>query len=148
MPAELELELGGGVREVPAAEWNALVGDGSPFLEWEWLASLEEAGCVGPETGWAPRPLLLREAGRLVAACPLYVKCHSEGEFVFDWGWADAAERAGIATTPSCWWACPSRPSRAGAAWSRRIAIGRTGCASSPARCASSASRTTSRACT
>jgi predicted N-acyltransferase len=108
--AELELELGGGVREVPAVEWNALVGDGSPFLEWEWLASLEDAGCVGPETGWAPRPLLLREAGRLVAACPLYLKGHSEGEFVFDWGWADAAERAGIAYYPKLLVGVPFTP--------------------------------------
>jgi hypothetical protein len=108
--ADLELELGGGVREVPATEWNALVGDGSPFLEWEWLASLEDAGCVGPETGWAPRPLLLREAGRLVAACPLYLKGHSEGEFVFDWGWADAAERAGIAYYPKLLVGVPFTP--------------------------------------
>lgn len=108
--AELELELGGGVREVVPAEWNALVGAGSPFLEWEWLASLEDAGCVGPETGWAPRPLLLRDAGRLVAACPLYLKGHSEGEFVFDWGWADAAERAGIAYYPKLLVGVPFTP--------------------------------------
>jgi hypothetical protein len=105
-----ELELAGGVREVPAAEWNALVGDDSPFLEWEWLASLEDAGCVGPETGWAPRPLLLRDAGRLVAACPLYLKGHSEGEFVFDWGWADAAQRAGIDYYPKLLVGAPFTP--------------------------------------
>jgi predicted N-acyltransferase len=108
--AELDLELAEGVREVPAPEWNALVGDGSPFLEWEWLASLEEAGCVGPETGWAPRPLLLRERGRLVAACPLYLKGHSEGEFVFDWGWADAADRAGIRYYPKLLVGVPFTP--------------------------------------
>jgi len=94
--AELELELRGGVGEIPREQWNALVAGESPFLEWEWLASLEEAGCVGEQTGWAPRPLLLREAGELIAACPLYLKGHSEGEFVFDWGWADAAQRAGF----------------------------------------------------
>lgn len=105
-----ELELGEGVARVAAGEWNALVGDESPFLEWEWLASLEEAGCVGPETGWAPRPLLLREAGRLVAACPLYVKGHSEGEFVFDWGWADAASRAGISYYPKLLVGVPFTP--------------------------------------
>ena len=105
-----ELELGEGVRELAASEWNALVGDESPFLEWEWLASLEDAGCVGPESGWAPRPLLLREAGRLVAACPLYVKANSEGEFVFDWGWADAANRAGIAYYPKLLVGVPFTP--------------------------------------
>src|SRR5262245_22161215 len=108
--AVAELELGGGVRELAAGEWNALVGDESPFLEWEWLASLEEAGCVGPETGWGPRPLLLREAGKLVAACPLYVKGNSEGEFVFDWGWADAAQRAGLAYYPKLLVGVPFTP--------------------------------------
>ena len=79
-----EFELLEGVAEVPREEWNELVGDGSPFLEWEWLASLEESGTVGPQTGWGPKPLVAREGGRLVAACPVYVKGHSEGEFVFD----------------------------------------------------------------
>lgn len=105
-----ELELGEGVRQLAAGEWNALVGEESPFLEWEWLASLEDAGCVGPETGWAPRPLLLREAGRLVAACPLYVKGNSEGEFVFDFGWAEAAGRAGIDYYPKLLVGVPFTP--------------------------------------
>ena len=91
----VEVETLSGVREIPAAEWNALVGDESPFLEWEWLASLEDAGCVGAKSGWTPRPLVVRDSGRLVAAVPLYVKTNSEGEFVFDWGWADAYERTG-----------------------------------------------------
>jgi hypothetical protein len=94
------LELAEGVRALPREAWNALVADESPFLEWEWLASLEEAGAVGAETGWLPRPLVAREGGRLVAACPLYVKGHSEGEFVFDFAWAEAAERVGIRYYP------------------------------------------------
>jgi hypothetical protein len=98
------------VSEIPRDEWNALVGDESPFLEWEWLASLEQAGCVGERTGWAPRPLVARDAGRLVAACPLYVKGNSEGEFVFDWGWADAAQRAGIAYYPKLLVGVPFSP--------------------------------------
>ena len=99
-----------GVAAVPRDAWNALVGDASPFLEWEWLASLEEAGCVGAERGWQPRPLVVREDGRLVAACPLYVKQHSEGEFVFDWGWADAAHRAGIDYYPKLLVGVPFTP--------------------------------------
>ncbi len=106
----VEIECLSGVRELPASEWNALVGDGSPFLEWEFLASLEEAGCVGGRSGWAPRPLVARENGRLVAAAPLYLKEHSEGEFVFDWGWADAAERAGISYYPKMLVAVPFTP--------------------------------------
>ena len=92
----LEVELLDGIAGLEPAAWNALVGGESPFLEWEWLASLEEAGCVGGDTGWEPRPLVVRDGERLVAACPLYAKQHSEGEFVFDWGWADAAHRAGL----------------------------------------------------
>jgi predicted N-acyltransferase len=107
------VELLDGVAQVPAADWNALVGDESPFLEWEWLASLEEAGCVGPDQGWQARPLLLRDpgrGGRLVAACPLYVKGNSEGEFVFDWGWADAAHRAGVEYYPKLLVGVPFTP--------------------------------------
>jgi predicted N-acyltransferase len=105
-----DVELLGGVREAAPSEWNALVADESPFLEWEWLSSLEESGAVGARRGWAPRPLVVREGGRLVAACPLYVKGHSEGEFVFDWGWAEAAERAGIAYYPKLLVGVPFTP--------------------------------------
>jgi hypothetical protein len=105
-----ELQLAPGVASVARDEWDALVGAGSPFLEWEFLAGLEETGAVGGESGWTPRPLLARRDGRLVAACPLYVKEHSEGEFVFDHGWADAAERAGISYYPKLLVGVPFTP--------------------------------------
>jgi predicted N-acyltransferase len=107
---ELRVEVADGVRTLDRDEWNALVGDESPFLEWEWLASLEQAGCIGARTGWDARPLVVRADGRLVAACPLYLKSHSEGEFVFDWGWADAAERAGIRYYPKLLVGVPFTP--------------------------------------
>ncbi len=106
----LVVELLDGVAEVPREDWNALVRDESPFLEWEWLASLEESGCVGASCGWQSKPLLLRDNGRLVGACPLYVKGHSEGEFVFDWGWADAAQRAGVDYYPKLLVGVPFTP--------------------------------------
>ncbi|MAI27554.1 MAG: GNAT family N-acetyltransferase [Spirochaeta sp.] len=105
-----EYELAEGIASIPANEWNHLVGEESPFLEWEWLASLEEAGNVSPRTGWDARPLLIREEGRLVAACPLYLKQHSDGEFVFDWGWAQASENAGIPYYPKMLTAIPFTP--------------------------------------
>ncbi len=105
-----EIEILDGVAEVGRDAWNELVVDESPFLEWEWLASLEEAGCVGPGSGWEPKPLVVRDAGRVVAACPLYLKAHSEGEFVFDWSWADAAERAGIRYYPKLLVGVPFTP--------------------------------------
>ncbi len=105
-----EVELASGVAELPRGEWNALVGEESPFLEWDWLASLEEAGTLTRESGWLPHPLVVRDRGRLIAACPLYLKGHSQGEFVFDWGWADAAERAGIRYYPKLLVGVPFTP--------------------------------------
>jgi len=105
-----QIELLDGIAGVPREEWNALVGGESPFLEWDWLATLEQAGTLGGGTGWEPRPLVVREAGRLVAACPLYVKQHSEGEFVFDGSWAEAASRAGIPYYPKLLVGVPFTP--------------------------------------
>lgn len=99
-----------GVSAVDPLEWDTLVGEGSPFLEWDWLAALEESGCASAETGWRPQHLVLRDGGRLVGACPLYLKAHSLGEFVFDHGWADAAERAGIRYYPKLLVGVPFTP--------------------------------------
>jgi hypothetical protein len=106
----VKLELADGVASIPREAWNALVGDESPFLEWDWLASLEEAECVGAGTGWQAQPLVARDGDRLLAACPLYIKGHSEGEFVFDWAWADAAERSGIRYYPKLLVGVPFTP--------------------------------------
>src|SRR5262249_4945098 len=106
----MELRVQGGVREVPAAAWDALVGDGSPFLEWAWLATLEESGAATPGTGWHPQHLTLWEGERLVGACPLYAKTHSLGEFVFDQSWASAAARAGIPYYPKLLVGVPFTP--------------------------------------
>jgi predicted N-acyltransferase len=100
----------GGVREVPQAAWDALAGDASPFVGWTWLATLEDAGTVTRATGWLPQHLTLWEGAELVGACPLYVKGHSLGEFVFDHGWAAAAARAGIEYYPKLLVAAPFTP--------------------------------------
>ncbi|HJQ82934.1 MAG TPA: GNAT family N-acetyltransferase [Candidatus Binatia bacterium] len=98
------------IRDVPRAAWNALVGDGSPFVEWDWLALLEDSGAAVPATGWLPRHLTAWDGDRLVAACPVYAKGHSLGEFVFDQSWAAAASRAGIAYYPKLLVAVPFTP--------------------------------------
>jgi predicted N-acyltransferase len=99
------------VREVPAADWDALVGeDSSPFLEHRWLDALEETGCVGEDTGWIPAHLSLFREDRLVAVAPSYIKGNSEGEFVFDWSWADFAQRTGIRYYPKVVVAVPFTP--------------------------------------
>jgi len=82
----------------------------SPFVEWTWLDCFEQAGCVGEKSGWHPCHAALYDAGRLVAAAPLYVKTNSEGEFVFDWGFADFAHRNGIPYYPKLVCAVPFTP--------------------------------------
>ncbi|MFZ1889116.1 MAG: GNAT family N-acetyltransferase [Candidatus Binataceae bacterium] len=95
----LELKVVEGIEKIPRAEWDAILSpDDSPFLEWDWMAAMERSGSATRKSGWAPYHIVMRErgAGRIAAACPLYLKSHSMGEFVFDHGWADAAARAGI----------------------------------------------------
>ncbi len=105
-----EIQLEEGIARLPREEWDALVGAESPFLEWGFLASLEDADTLGEASGWIPKPLIAREDGRMVAACPLYLKTNSEGEFVFDHSWADAAYRAGIDYYPKMLVGVPFSP--------------------------------------
>lgn len=107
MQARIARSLSG----VDAAAWNALPGADSPFLRHEFLVALEETGCATPETGWdACHALLHDDAGRLAAALPLYLKSHSWGEFVFDFAWAEAYHRAGLAYYPRLVSAVPFTP--------------------------------------
>lgn len=99
------------IREIPSEAWDALVGDdASPFVEHAWLDCLEEAGCVGTSAGWIPRHLALYDGDALVAAAPAYLKTNSEGEFVFDWSWADLAGRLGLEYYPKLVLAVPFTP--------------------------------------
>jgi predicted N-acyltransferase len=99
------------VREVPRETWDGLLGDeSSPFVEWTWLDALEETGCVGGDSGWVPAHLSVWRAGELLAVAPSYVKGNSEGEFVFDWGWADVAQRMGLRYYPKIVVAVPFTP--------------------------------------
>lgn len=101
-----------GVAERPAADWDALFGSEYPFTRHGFLAALESSGSVAPENGWHPRHLIVEDAqGRLLAACPLYLKTHSYGEFVFDFAWARAAEQAGLRYYPRWVAAIPFTPS-------------------------------------
>lgn len=98
------------IDDIPAADWNALDGTQSPFLRHEFLAALEHTGCVGQATGWSPAHLALFDGARLVAAAPVYSKTHSWGEFVFDFSWAQAFERHGLAYYPKLLLAVPFSP--------------------------------------
>jgi uncharacterized protein len=98
------------IDEVAAADWNALLGADCPFLRHEFLAALEHSGCVGAGTGWQPAHLAMFDGARLIAAAPVYEKQHSWGEFVFDFGWAQAYERHGLAYYPKLVCAVPFSP--------------------------------------
>jgi predicted N-acyltransferase len=84
------------VGGIPQAEWDALAGADNPFISHAFLSAMEDSGSVGPGTGWQAAPLVIEGAdGQLLAALPSYLKGHSQGEYVFDHGWADAWHRAG-----------------------------------------------------
>jgi len=107
--SEVIAKIASGVSGLNAAAWNRL-GTGDPFCTHAFLAALEDSGCVGPGTGWTPAPILIEEEDRLVAAAPAYLKGHSQGEYVFDHGWADAWERAGGEYYPKLQVAVPFTP--------------------------------------
>ncbi|AEG49937.1 protein of unknown function DUF482 [Sphingobium chlorophenolicum L-1] len=108
---ECVARLAQGVTELPRDQWDACAGDANPFMSWDFLAALERSGSVGGDSGWQPLPLVVDGPdGRIAAAAPLYGKSHSQGEYVFDHGWADAWERAGGQYYPKIQIASPFSP--------------------------------------
>ena len=106
------------LSRVAAADWNRLAG-GNPMLSHEFFHALHQSGCASTKSGWQPQFLTLWEeaapAGarapqRLRAAMPLYLKSHSYGEYVFDWAWAEAYQRHGLAYYPKLLAAIPFSP--------------------------------------
>ena len=103
--------LAKGVAAIPAGDWDACAGSGNPFVSHAFLAALEASGSVGGRSGWQPVPVVIDGAdGRPVAVAPAYLKSHSQGEYVFDHGWADAWERAGGRYYPKLQVAAPFSP--------------------------------------
>ena len=91
----IEARFHAAIDQLPADAWDALRADANPFVSHAFLHALEKSGCIRPDWGWQAHHLGLYEDGRLLAAAPLYLKGNSHGEFVFDWSWASAWERAG-----------------------------------------------------
>jgi len=109
----MQIDITESLAEFSPDSWNQLVGDQYPFLRHEFLLTAEQSGCVATETGWKPRHIGLRDkSGKLLGAMPLYEKTHSWGEFVFDWSWAHAYERAGLDYYPKLVSAAPFTPAR------------------------------------
>ena len=91
-------------------DWNQLVHPNNPFCTHAFLLTLESSGSVGGRSGWQPCHVVVKEGDRLIAGMPLYLKTNSYGEYIFDWGWADASERAGIPYYPKLVSAIPFTP--------------------------------------
>ncbi len=153
--SDITLEAVGSVSQVPQAEWDAcatgravagevLAGDlanldtlsstanssskapYNPFVSHNFLSAIEKSNSACARTGWGPRHLLAKQDGRIVGIVPCYLKSHSQGEYVFDRGWADAYERAGGDYYPKLQASVPFTPATGHAAtprwWARSAA--------------------------
>ncbi|MEM8698476.1 MAG: GNAT family N-acetyltransferase [Pseudomonadota bacterium] len=117
-PLPLEIEILSDLSDIPAAEWDACAApeasDGGlaidPFTSHAFLTTLESSGSAIAKTGWAPHHLVARFGGQVLGAMPLYLKGHSQGEYVFDYAWADAWHRAGGDYYPKLQAAVPFTP--------------------------------------
>jgi uncharacterized protein len=98
------------IRDIAEQAWNALHDGGNPFVDFRFLAALEESNCLHAEMGWSAHHLALYDGQQLVGAAPCYRKTNSHGEFVFDWNWASAYERAGFAYYPKLLVGVPYSP--------------------------------------
>jgi predicted N-acyltransferase len=111
VPAPVTARIADGVASIPAAEWDACASAGNPFVSHAFLSILERSGSATAEAGWQPVPVIIDGAdGRAAAVAPAYAKSHSQGEYVFDHGWADAWERAGGRYYPKLQVAVPFTP--------------------------------------
>jgi uncharacterized protein len=108
--SQIVARLAAGVSEINPALWRSLADKCDPFLSHAFLSALEESGSVGEASGWTPLPILVEQDGQAVAAAPAYLKTHSQGEYVFDHGWAEAFERAGGQYYPKLQLAVPFTP--------------------------------------
>lgn len=110
MPDETTIRIVRQVRDVAPSQWDCLTGQDYPFMKWDWLDALEQTGCVSEESGWLPHHLIVERGRTLIGACPMYLKLHSMGEFVFDYEWADLAYRLGIRYYPKMLVGVPFTP--------------------------------------
>ncbi|MES2441998.1 MAG: GNAT family N-acetyltransferase [Pseudomonadota bacterium] len=110
-PPPVTARIADGVASIPSADWDACAGSGNPFVSHAFLSILERSGSATAGTGWQPLPIVIDGAdGRPAAIAPAYAKAHSQGEYVFDHGWADAWERAGGRYYPKLQVAVPFTP--------------------------------------
>lgn len=106
----LSARIARAVGDVDASLWDGLAGKDDPFLSHRFLALLESSGSVREGTGWSPLPVLVDDGGATIGAVPAYLKTHSQGEYVFDHGWAQAWEQAGRSYYPKLQVTVPFTP--------------------------------------
>jgi len=98
------------IADIPSTLWNELFDSENPFVQHAFLLALEESGCVNAQTGWQAQHMMLMDGEQPLAVMPLYAKDNSYGEFVFDWGWAEAYERHGLNYYPKLVTTIPFSP--------------------------------------
>ncbi len=107
----LTVEYHASLSSIPGKEWTRIAESASPLLQWDWLANLEQSGSVAASSDWQPQHISVRDKGLLIAAAPLYRREHSSnGEFVFDFAWADAADQLGFDYYPKLVGMSPASP--------------------------------------
>ena len=98
------------IQEVSKDEWERVLNSDYPFLKYDFLKTLEITKCVSPEQGWTPLHLVVSSDEEILALMPLYIKTDSQGEFIFDWSWADAYYRNGLDYYPKLVSSIPFTP--------------------------------------
>ena len=109
----LRLQLASAPMQIPAADWDALLAcqaAPTPFMRHAYLQALHASGSAVADSGWQAQFLALWQHGQLMAACPLYLKSHSYGEYVFDWAWARAYAEHGLDYYPKAVIGVPFTP--------------------------------------
>ena len=106
----MQISFVSSIAHIDPSAWQRCLQSDYPFLQYEFLKGLEDTGCTTTESGWAPHHCLALDEGRVVACVPLYAKTHSYGEYVFDWAFADAWRRSGLAYYPKLVSAAPFTP--------------------------------------
>ncbi len=114
MSATVSITIHDGIASIDGADWDRCAAPNGvtvdPFTTHHFLRALEESGSVGEGTGWTPRPIVARRGDEVIGVAPLYIKHHSQGEYVFDHNWAHAYERAGGSYYPKAQIAVPFTP--------------------------------------
>ena len=110
MTQPIQVRLVQGIDKIDSSAWDACAGADQPFLSYAFLFALEASGAATAETGWLPLHVVAERDGEIIACAPMYLKNHSYGEYIFDWGWANAYERAGGQYYPKLQVAVPFTP--------------------------------------